>query len=87
MIQNFLANIMHESNYTLPTPLDFGGQFYWRVAYYIDFDTISVFSAYNMFIIDDEPIVSEFGKLNTILLIISAVALTSAVLLYNRRKV
>ncbi len=87
--RNLLVNeslIMHVSNYTLTTPLDFGGYYYWRVAYYIDFDTISVFSDYNLFIIDNDPMVGEFGISNTILLIVSIVGLSS-VILFNKRKV
>ncbi len=79
--------IMHESNYTLPTPLDFGGSYFWRVAYYIDFDTISVFSAYSTFTIDDEPVVSEFGIVSTVLTLVSCIAISSALIISKRRKV
>ncbi|MHA1447741.1 MAG: hypothetical protein ACTSSN_13690, partial [Candidatus Heimdallarchaeaceae archaeon] len=78
--------IMHESNYTLTTPLDYFGQYYWRVAFYIDSNTLSVFSAYSTFTIDDEPVVNEFGKLNTILILVSCLAISSAIIFYKRRK-
>ena len=86
--EDLLVNVslmMHGSSYTLPDPLEFGSQYYWRIAYYVDFNTLSSFSPYSYFFIDNEPIVSEFGGLNTILVLVSTVGLSSIILFYKRK--
>ena len=86
---NLLVNeslMFHESNYTITTPLDYYSEYFWQVAYYIDFSTISSFYGYSSFIIDEEPVVPEFGNVSYVILTLTMVSISIVMMVKWHRK-
>ncbi len=77
---------MSPSEYTVTTPLTYGQYYYWRIAYYIDYSSYSAFSSAFYFILDDEPIVNEFGVIASIFGLIFIVGISSTLIYIKRRK-
>jgi hypothetical protein len=87
---NLIVNeslIFHVSNYTLIDPLVYGEEYFWQVAYYIDFSTISQFYGYSTFIIDEEPVVPEFGNVAYVILSLTMVSISIVLMVKRHRKI
>ncbi len=86
---NLLVNeslMFHESNYTLVDSLVYGEEYFWQVAYYIDFNTISQFYGYSSFIIDEEPVVPEFGNVTYVILALTMVSISIVLMVKRHRR-
>jgi len=87
--RGFVVNeslLMHSSDYTVVDPLAYGEYYYWRVAYYVDYTSYSAFTDSFYFILDDNPVVEEFGVITSIVAIVGLIGISSTVFYIKKRK-